>query len=86
MNLRSSIIIAVFCAAIFRVFPASAELFVFPAQQNTGPGDPEQNLLSESRTVVIYGSADIEASGVASVNVYIKSHQNNRYFDGLAFT
>jgi len=41
MNLRSTIIIAVFCAAIFRVFPASAELFVFPAQQNVGPGDPE---------------------------------------------
>ncbi|KZB66901.1 iron ABC transporter substrate-binding protein [Thalassospira lucentensis] len=61
MNLRSTIIIAVFCAAIFRVLPASAELFIFPALQNTTPGDPEQLLLSESRTVVIYGSADIEA-------------------------
>ncbi len=61
MTLRSIIIIAVFFAAIFRVLPASAELFVFPALHTITPGDPEQTLLSENQTAIIYGSADIEA-------------------------
>ncbi len=61
MTLRSTIIIAVFCAAIFRAIPATAELFVFPALNSATPDNPEQTMLSESEAVVIYGSADIEA-------------------------
>ena len=82
MTLRSTIIFAVFCAAIFTVLPASAELFVFPAPRSTTPGNPEQTMLSENEAVVIYGSADIEAFRPAiegfqqsNPNIRVEYHQ-----------